>query len=158
MGGVLDGLALIDEAAGIRGGGGRGSGGRWGGDGEAGAGMARLGNQDASALASELCVSGGRVGLRAALRLRERLADEVRGHGWVALCAGSGVFGRVVVVRIVVVVSIIFGCVVMVIFSSSICVEVFCWVVVVAVVIVVVAVVFTVMQRRSLKPRQAVIP
>ena len=79
MGGVLDGLALIDEAAGIRGGG--GSGGRWGGDGEAGAGTMRLGDQDASALASELCVSGGRVGLRGALRLRERLADEVRGHG-----------------------------------------------------------------------------
>lgn len=84
MGGVLDGLALIDEAAGIRGGGGGGSGGRWGGDGEAGAGTVRLGDQDASALASELCVTGGRVGLRAALRLRERLADEVRGHGQVA--------------------------------------------------------------------------
>ncbi|CAM9262994.1 unnamed protein product, partial [Laminaria digitata] len=40
--------------------------------------MARLGDEDASALASELCVSGGRVGLRAALRLQERLADESR--------------------------------------------------------------------------------
>lgn len=90
MDGVLDGLALIDDATGIGGGfGGSGGGaaaataaalrasGRWGGDGEAGAGLARLGDGDASAVAEELCVSGGSVGLRAALRLRERLAEEV---------------------------------------------------------------------------------
>lgn len=82
MGGVLDGLALIDDATGIVGGAAgaaaalRASG-RWGGDGEAGAGLARLGDGDASAVAEELCVSGGSVGLRAALRLRERLAEEV---------------------------------------------------------------------------------
>ncbi|CAN0220524.1 unnamed protein product, partial [Scytosiphon promiscuus] len=45
---------------------------------EAGAGLARLGDEDASAVAEELCVSGGEVGLRAALRLRERLAEENR--------------------------------------------------------------------------------
>jgi len=88
MGGVLDGLALVDDATeGLAGGAGAGAAaaaaalrasGRWGGDGEAGAGLARLGDEDASAVAEELCVSGGGVGLRAALRLRERLAEEVR--------------------------------------------------------------------------------
>lgn len=82
MGGVLDGLALVDDAT-DKGGGFGGSAaalrarGKWGGDGEAGGGLARLGDDDASAVAEELCVSGGSVGLRAALRLRERLSEEV---------------------------------------------------------------------------------
>lgn len=85
MGGVLDGLALIDDATDIGGGFGGGAAaaaalrarGKWGGDGAAGGGLARLGDGDASAVAEELCVSGGSVGLRAALRLRERLLEEV---------------------------------------------------------------------------------
>ena len=85
MGGVLDGLALIDDATDIGGGFGGGAAaaaalrarGKWGGDGEAGGGLARLGDDDASAVAEELCVSGGNVGLRAVLRLRERLSEEV---------------------------------------------------------------------------------
>lgn len=80
MGDALDGLALVDDAAGL---GGYAAGtvarsrGRWGADGDAGEGAARLGDADASALVEELCVSGGEIGLRAALRLRERLAEEV---------------------------------------------------------------------------------
>lgn len=76
MGGVLDGLALLDDAAGLGGSAARARG-KWGGDEEAGAGAALLEDQDASVLVEELCVSGGDVGLRAALRLKERLADEV---------------------------------------------------------------------------------
>ncbi|CAB1119231.1 unnamed protein product [Ectocarpus sp. CCAP 1310/34] len=82
MGGVLDGIALIDDATAIGGDGASAAAalraaGRWGGDGVAGAGLARLGDGDASTVAEELCVSGGDTGLRAALRLRERLAEEV---------------------------------------------------------------------------------
>lgn len=80
MGGVLDGLALIDDAAGLGGRNAQASG-KWGGDGEAGAGAALLDDFDASVLVEELCVSGGDVGLRAALRLRERLAQEVSKRG-----------------------------------------------------------------------------
>ena len=79
MGGVLDGLALIDDAARLGGDAAR-EGGRWGGDGDGGAGAAQLLSDDeASELVEELCVTGGQVGLRAALRLRERLAEQVRG-------------------------------------------------------------------------------
>lgn len=78
MGGVLDGLALIDDAARLGGDMAR-KGGRWGGDGDAGAGAARLlSNEEASELVEELCVNGREIGLRAALRLRERLAEQVR--------------------------------------------------------------------------------
>lgn len=78
MGGVLDGMALIDDAARLGGDAAR-KGGRWGGDGDAGAGAARLlSNEEASELVEELCVNGGEIGLRAALRLRERLVEQVR--------------------------------------------------------------------------------
>lgn len=89
MGGVLDGLALLDDAAGLSGSNARARG-KWGGDGEAGAGAAILGDNDASVIVEELCVSGGELGLRAALRLKERLAEEVRWWaGWDRARAGS---------------------------------------------------------------------
>lgn len=76
MGDVLAGLALIDDAAGL--GGQRAQAhGKWGGDGEAGVGATLLDDFDASVLVEELCISGGAAGLRAALRLRERLMEEV---------------------------------------------------------------------------------
>lgn len=92
MGGVLDGLALLDDAAGFGGSSARARG-KWGGDGEAGAGAAVLGFDDSSAVAEELCVSGGELGLRAALRLKERLAEQVR-RWWLDRVAGCGGAGR----------------------------------------------------------------